>query len=280
MVIAAGIVLWESELQKEPKIRGENLSWWLEDNQSGAEDYKLAVADMDARCVRYLIRELDWQPQAAPGKIPSILPGFLGRFFHRQVRADHRARAASILGKLKPLSKPAIPALRKLAHSPVNRTSSRDLWARGEAWAALISLGDESLDSCIDQLLDSKNLDWKVAGWTTVCLNTNAAPAVPRLVQAFHASNDQEFRGRIAFPLRSIRSYPELSVPVLKSLLNHADKSVRFQAIVGLGNFGAKARPALPDLIVLLQSDPSHREILTNVLIQIDPEAAHRFDAK
>jgi HEAT repeat protein len=168
------------------------------------------------------------------------------------------------------LSKPAIPSLRKLAHNSKNSSTSKNQWAQGEAAAALILLGAESLDSCIDKLLDPKNHDWKSAWWAIVALRTNAASAVPRLAQAFHASNDQEFRGRIAFPLRFIRSYPELSVPILKSLLGHEDKSVRFQAIAGLANFGEEAKTALPELRDLLQSDPSHREILTHTITRIE----------
>ncbi len=231
---------------------------------------------MDARCVRYLIGELDWKPAPAPGKIQRFLPTSVSRFFIRQQREDHRREAASILGKLGPLSKPAIPALRNLAHYSANNQTSSELSAQGEATGALVLLGDESLDSCIDKLLDPKNQDWKSAWWAIVALRTNAASAVPRIGQAFHASNDQKFRGRIAFPLRFIRSYPELSVPILRSLLSHEDKSVRFQAIAGLLNFGVDAEPALPDLTNLLQTDPSNRQILTLAITQIEsasPEA-------
>ena len=271
VAIAAGIIVWQNQALREPVIRGEGLSFWLGNYGSGAEDYKLVLAEMDARCVRYLIRELDWKPKPAPGKLQSFLPDFLARFFFPEGRPDHRAQALHILGKLGSLSKPAIPSLRKLAHDPVNSSGSNDWWVQGAAMATLILLGDESLDSCIDQLLDPKNHDWKVAWWTTVCLRTNAASAVPRLAQTFHASNDQEFRGRIAFPLRVIHSNPELSVPILKSLLSHEDKSVRYQAIVGLKSFGAEAKSALPELTALLQSDPSHRDVLTNAIAEINP---------
>ncbi len=271
VAIAAGIIVWQNQALREPVIRGKDLSFYLAENRSRAEDYKLALAEMDARCVRYLIRELNWKPRPYLGKLRSFLPGFLDRFFFPEGHPDRRAEAASILGKLGPLAKPAIPSLRKLAHDPVDRTGRNDWWVKGAAMATLILLGDESLDSCIDQLLDPKNHDWKFASWTTLHLGTDAASAVPRLAQAFHASNDQEFRGRIAFPLRVIHSNPELSVPILKSLLSHEDKSVRFHAIIGLAVFGAEAKSALPELTALLQSDPSNRDVLTNAIAEISP---------
>ncbi len=277
VAIAAGIIVWQNHARREPVIRGEDLSFWLGNYGSGAEeaaDYKLALAEMDTRSVRYLVRELDWKPTPAPGKFQSkfqrFLPDLLARFFFPEGRPDHRAQALGILGKLGPLSKPAIPSLRKLAHDPVNSPGWKDSSLHGAAMATLILLGDESLDSCIGRLLDPKNHDWNVAWWATVCLRTNAAAAVPRLAQAFDSLNDQELRGRIAFPLRFIQSYPELSVPILKSLLGHEDKSVRFQAITGLANFGADAKSALPELRGLLQSDPSHREILTHAISRIE----------
>jgi HEAT repeat protein len=141
----------------------------------------------------------------------------------------------------------------------------------------LVLLKADSLDSCIDKVLDPKNPDWKVYALVTAHLHTNAAVAVPRLVHAFETMDD-EIKGRIALPLREIRSRPDLSVPVLTALLAHTNDETRFHAAAGLSSFGAAAKPAWNDLVALL-SDKSNqvRLFTTNSLRQIDREAAQQL---
>ena len=79
------------------------------------------------------------------------------------------------------------------------------------ATAALISLGSESLDSCVDRILDPNNRNWEASASAMLYLGTNAARVIPRLARAFEVLDDEELKGRIAFPLRFIRSEPQLN---------------------------------------------------------------------
>jgi len=129
----------------------------------------------------------------------------------------------------------------------------------------------------MDKLLDPKNPDWMVYALVTAHLRTNAAVAVPRLVHAFETMDD-EIKGRIALPLREIRSHPDLSVPVLTALLAHTNDETRFHAAAGLGSFGAAAKPAWNDLVALLADKSNQvRFFTTNSLRQIDREAARQL---
>ncbi len=230
---------------------------------------------MDDRCVRYLIRELDWSPPIIRAKLDKRL----SPIFHRSVfpggRRDCRAAAATVLARLGSRAKPAVPALRACAAT--RGKSSGDRFARSTAVVTLVLLEADSLDSCIDKLLDPKNPDWLVYALATMQLHTNAAVAVPRLVHAFETMDD-EIKGRIARPLWGIRSHPDLSVPVLAALLAHTNAETRSHAAAGLGSFGAAAKPAWNDLVVLL-SDKSNqvRLFTTNSLRQIDREAARQL---
>lgn len=269
VAIISGIVVWNA--QREPVIRGEPLSWWLGVNRSSASDFKLALKEMDSRCVRFLIREVNRQPKAARGTTQSVLLNFQDLPFSPGEHEDHRREAALILGELGPLARPAIPSLRKLAH-PSKRSNSRDEWLEGNAKAALIKLGDESLASYTERFLDPKNLDWR-RDWEAIQLfRTNAGLSIPRLAKLFNSSQDPEFRGRFCFPLSFNHSNPELTIPILRSLLDHDERFIRNRAAWALGGFGSDARSALPELIALLQRDPRSRGMISNVMIQIDPD--------
>jgi HEAT repeat protein len=56
---------------------------------------------------------------------------------------------------------------------------------------------------------------------------------------------------------------------------------IRANVIMGLGEFGAQAKPAVPSLLRLLNdADEGIRGQVTNALLTIDPEAAARAGAK
>lgn len=275
IAVTALLIRLGVERNREPIIRGETLSWWLTSNSLYTDEFKAALAEMDDRCVRYLIRELDWSPPIIRAKLNKLLSPIFHRSVFPEDRPDCRAAAATVLARLGSRAKPAVPALRACA-APRGK-SSRDTFARSTAVAALVLLEADSLDSCMDKLVDPKNPDWLVYALATLYLHTNAAVAVPRLVHAFETMDD-DIKGRIAMPLRFIRSHPDLSVPVLTALLAHTNDETRFQAAAGLGGFGAVAKPAWNDLVALLSDNKKHvRSITTNSLRQIDREAARQL---
>jgi hypothetical protein len=267
---------FSNRIGQEPIVQGEPITYWLTAGRNHAESYQGAVATMGENDVRYLIGRLEWHPPTLQIKLNRLLSPIFKRSIFSEDRPDYRDASASTLGRIGVRAQSAVPALRKcVEQSKAYQKSNGETWVQNAAIAALIQLEAETLDSCIDKILDKQNTNWNAYAMATLYLGTNAAAGVPRLVNAFSASDNEDIRGRIAIPLRFIRSNPELSVPVLKTLLGHKNDSVRFQAAFGLHNFGPAAMPAWNDLTNLLSdSNKQVREAARLTLKQIDPEAA------
>jgi hypothetical protein len=262
-----------------PTVHGEPLDYWLTGgrNHSSALEFQAAVADMDEKCVPYLISKLQWSPPTARIAINKVLRSTFGRsLFSEQPSPDHREATASVLCIMGKRATNAIPALRQIvAVRGTHQDAHYETAVHGAAIAALIQMEGQTLDSCVNKILDKQNTNWNASALAMMYLHTSAAPAVPRLARAFATTDDEEIRGRIAMPLRFIRSNPELSVPVLGALLDHKTDEVRFQATFGLFNFGAAAKPAWNDLTNRLSdSNDRVREATRMTLKQIDPIAA------
>ena len=277
-LMAAG--LWLSDRRENiPTLRGETLDYWLKTGRlNSSQEYQAAIAEMDDECVQYLIQKLEWSPPT----IRIALNKFLARIFHRSIFSeeipdDLRSAAADALGRIGIRAQVAIQPLRE-AVARGNISDQHSLFASSAAVAALIRLGADNLDGCVDKIVDAQNTNWKIHAYATLFLSTNASSAVPRLVKAFEASHDENFRGRIAIPLRFIRSEPELSVPVLAALTKHSDRSVRFNAVAGIEQFDGDGKLAWKELSALLndQTD-SIRKMTTNAMRKIDPQEAKHY---
>ena len=75
-------------------------------------------------------------------------------------------------------------------------------------------------------------------------LGTNAATAVPILVQAMDKKNNEIIRGYAAKALGMVHSHPELCVGPLAEMLASSVVDQRRQAIDSLLTFGRDAKPA------------------------------------
>ncbi|HLH54574.1 MAG TPA: HEAT repeat domain-containing protein, partial [Verrucomicrobiae bacterium] len=144
------------------------------------------------------------------------------------------ANAAKCLGGIGPEARQAVPAL-------INAVKDPDPHVRQDAVFALGELGP------------------------------SAEPAVDVL---FEAANEP-YQGVSFFALQSLGSIaarPQVVIPLLLATLNkpQSDRTVYDVAIVGLGNFGAAARPAAPAILPFLHDDISYiRRDATNTLKQI-----------
>jgi HEAT repeat protein len=109
-------------------------------------------------------------------------------------------------------------------------------------------------------------------------LGTNAAPAVPFLIQSLKNGRPNE-----AFPaavmLGVLKLEPGLAVPALTNSVRHPIWMVRLSAVHSLGDFGTNARPALPVLLNML-NDQELYEAVTNAIQRIDPETLKRATQK
>jgi len=279
IVSVVGVCLWLVERSaKVPMVRGEPLDYWLTAGRNHQPtEFQAAVAEMDETCVPYLTTKLKWSPPTARIAINKITRSFFGRsLFSEEIQPDCREAAAMVLCKMGMRATNAIPALRQIvAMRGAYQKENYETAVQGAAIAALIQMKDQTLDSCVDKILEKQNTNWSAYAMATLYLHTNEAPVVPRLVNAFATTDDEEIQGRIAIPLRFIRSNPELSVPVLRKLLDHKTESVRFQATFGLFNFGAAAKPAWNDLTNhLTDSSESIRNATRITLKHIDPVEA------
>ncbi|HEX5223282.1 MAG TPA: hypothetical protein VFZ59_27225 [Verrucomicrobiae bacterium] len=261
--------------RNEPVVRGLSLSEWMQLEDKNSDEYRAAVAEMDERCVRWLIHELDWSPTSMQTKVDGLMFRIVRQPVAPEIRPDYRAAAALTLSKLGSRAQPAIPALRITAS--ISGSSYGDWEAQRMAVAALVLLGADSLDAWVDQLLNPTNRNWQfyvdVAGF----LHTNGAPIVPRLAHTFETTADNGIKLRITESLRFIRSNPTLCVPIFRAALTSDDDRMVFTALVGLYNFGPEAKPAWDDLLPFLADDRGYQTLVTNALRQIDPEAAEQL---
>jgi len=250
------------------------MSWWLTTGANNfPAEYQKAVAEMNGQAVAYLIRHLEWHPPTIRMLINKICDPFFKRNILDEEQPDYRARAAETLGKMGDRAMQAIPALR--INAARIGTNQSDLYVQSAAIGALLLLKADSPDALIDHILDSKNTNWIPYATATLYVNTSMAESVPRLAEAYKSLTDESIKGRIATPLRFIRSNPELSVPVLTELLTHNDPSVQFNAAIGLSNFGPAATSAIPTLTDLLLHTNKHtREAAKIALDRINPGPA------
>jgi hypothetical protein len=108
-----------------------------------------------------------------------------------------------------------------------------------------------------------------------------AQEAIPALLQGLKANSD-DVRLMSISSLGEIHSKPESVVPELTKILHdQGTRRGRLDAAYVLGEFGTNARPAIPELIEMLKDQNKHiRELATNVMRKIDPEAAAKAGVK
>ncbi len=108
-----------------------------------------------------------------------------------------------------------------------------------------------------------------------------AKMAIPSLLRTVSTSTEEEVRASAVFALGGIHAEPERVVSVLIKCLGDPSIEVRSEAAEGLGNFGENAKPAVPALVVLLQSP--NQDVMNRAkaaLLRIDAEAAARAGVK
>jgi HEAT repeat protein len=112
-------------------------------------------------------------------------------------------------------------------------------------------------------------------------LGPGAKPATPALIEVLKRKEDL-LCGPAAAALVQVQADPELVIPALIDCLIDPDGHGRPDVVEALGEFGPKAKAAVPLLVKLLE-DHSSKEIVRAVpqaLRKIDPEAAARAGVK
>jgi HEAT repeat protein len=281
VLVVLGLYLFLSLPPGEPIVHGQPLRYWLErvNLQQSDEAIQSAISEMDERCIRALIRELQWKPSPLFARFNDWSERLVNRrTFHD--RPDRRVAAAIILGRLDSRATNAIFALQDASHAWVGEPEAGTR-ARGAAIAALILIRHDSVDACARKSLDYSDPVSYDCLSAIFYLGTNAASTVPLFVNAVETATNEGVRCYAAHALSSIHSRPELSLPPLIAMLTDTNSQFRSVAVMSLENFGNAAKPAWNTLMVCL-NDPEEdvRFWTTNTLRAIDPESALQLGIK
>jgi HEAT repeat protein len=103
------------------------------------------------------------------------------------------------------------------------------------------------------------------------------------LLLQFAANTNIWVRYRAVVSLGAIHADPERVMPVLINALHDPNENIQNVAVQSLGQFGRHAEPAVPALIAFINApntDVVDKMNATNVLKQIDREAASKAGVK
>jgi hypothetical protein len=123
-------------------------------------------------------------------------------------------------------------------------------WVVSHQFNSLGAAGEEAIPSLTEMLTDPNPLLSSAAVQAIGDLGTNAASAVPAMIEAYQYA---ESTSQYAF-LRALGQIKDKrALPLLTSAL-HDDWYIAHEAALALGNMGGAAESAVPDLIPLLYS--------------------------
>lgn len=279
-----GLLVFVSLPPAEPLINGKPLGYWLDNLKSDTLEYssaefKRALPAIDERCVPWLIYELEWKPSPAWRKAEALS----WKWFHLRLdaeRRDRRVESCLILGWLGSRASNAIPTLEEMSRIRKGDRESVAYAYRGAAISALILIRHDSIETCARKSIDLDEPLYRDYHYAIGCLGTNAAPYVPIYLDAIHTTTNEDVKAWATLALGMIHSRPELSLPVLRPMLNETNEWSRHRAALSLGWFGPAGKPAWDDLVSHLNdSDEEMRSLTATALWRIDPAAAQKLGA-
>jgi HEAT repeat protein len=198
----------------------------------------------------------------AESAVPALLAGLQATNINRQAYQNLRYWSLFALGEMGSRARSAVPQL---------ETMTNDVAAR----LALIKIRQQPRQPFLEQLKDMSDPEtWRQTAWLVGSLGTNAEPAIPLLLDVVAQSN-LNFRATALGVLGDIHRQPDLCVPVIIPFLRSTNMNVRRMALYSIREFGAAAKPAVPDILRCLNDPDSWiQQQSTNALMMIDPAAA------
>lgn len=285
LLILIGLILWESNRAKEPRYKGESLSFWLAGDGCTDEETKEAIDHLGTNCVPALLQMLQTEDSTAKQKLAALTDrqnlfrirmadaeekhfyaihgfsllgvrargavGVLLKLYEESSNSpEQKRRIAAALGAIGSSASEAIPALLR-AMSSTNETVSE---------SAASTLADSGFDPRLvvpgltNALSDPNELTRMLAANSISHFGSNAASAVPALVVAAR-DTDRNVRLEAINALGSVHSDPQLAVPALTKALKDTQYRARAGAALALAEYGTNAVSAIPLLIELSAED-------------------------
>jgi len=276
-----GLAVFLSLSPTEPIVNGQPLGYWLDHIRSdqietASPDFQKALPAMGQRCIPRLIYELQWKPSPTLRKIQASG----SKWFHIRLHAerqDRRVEACLLLGWLGSRASNAIPTLQEM--SRFRQGDSESVCAyRGAALSALILIRHDSIEMCARKSIDLREPLYRDYHYAIGCLGTNAASSVPIYIDAIQTPSNEGMKFLATHALGMIHSRPELSLPVLCSMLNETNERSRCFAAISLGCFGSAGKPAWDDIASHLNDpDEQVRRAAGTALWRIDSVAAQHL---
>ncbi len=250
VAVLISLLYWCKMRTREPSYHGKPLTFWLRQyavaeaglNPNSANEAKSAVHAIGTnaipRCLELMrMRDSRWRKKLIP-----LTPPWWRGWMARDLAAQYRRWGSDGIAILGPEAKAAVPAL-------VAQTRDSDADVR------------------------------YVAVYALRCIGPGAAEALPRMIECL---NDPEFtvRDDAILALGTFQRAPEAVIPLLIRVLEATtnDAILRSDAMASLACFEGRAKSAGPSVSRFLNdSEPSAREVATNVLRRIDPEAARKM---
>ena len=190
-----------------------------------------------------------------------------------QGNAEERLSAARGLAALGPAARATTNALQRMlaADAPVERHAAAVAW-----WS--VTREAQPVMPVLIGLVGDPEVGWRSAH-VLAQIGAAAAPAVPVLLErleteATHRPSRTPSMTAVALGKIGVEA-PEVVVPGLVRLLEHARADVRLNAAAAVQALGPRAAPAMPALVAMLRAgDPEERMTAANALAALGP-AAH-----
>ncbi len=233
--------------------------------------------DKDAQVRFNAARSLAGLGAAAREAVPVLIQALnQSRGSGWQDRALREATAAA-LGEIGAAAVAALPHLEALTNTPA-------------AELAIMKIQGLSLLPFMERLKDTSDAgQWIMTAKLVGGLGTNAEPAIPLLIEGLSWTNRELRQPRVSMQetavsaLGLIHSRPDLCLPPMMALLDSPEPNLRYQTLVALRGFGAKAKPAVPAIVRCIDGSASWLWIQhegLNLLKTLDPQVAGKIQLR
>lgn len=288
LVVLASVICWEVLRLREPVYHGRPLHAWLEGLDYGEHTRqgsasRLAIQKMGTNALPALIDYLRYHDLPGKRQYAWVVHNVL-RHGGVDFELDWHRRAARACAELGTNAQPASAALVEVSRDPdaagdvikafytmlpasaptlLNLLATGQPRARTGAAQALASCLDNaalgtSVATALTNALQDPDLGVRQAAATSLAVATNKSGFVlPALMQALANTNGSVLIAVIS-STKKLVGKPAVMLPQLTRALRHPDEMVRNYAVESLGDLGAAAKPAVPELLELWREIASY----------------------